>query len=79
MGRSVFRSGARYTPVLRVKVVACAQLGRIEEAEHGLRQVLELQPGLTIARLKNHPGMSVTPQILNMFTDGFRKAGMPEE
>ena len=74
-----FDQEPRYTPVLRVKVVACAQLGRIEEAQHCLRQVLELQPGLTIARLKNHPGMSVTPQILSLFTDGFRKAGMPEE
>jgi tetratricopeptide (TPR) repeat protein len=74
-----FDQEPRYTPVLRVKVVALAQLGRIEEAEHCLRQVLELQPGLTIARLKNHPGMSVTPQILSLFADGFRKAGLPEE
>jgi adenylate cyclase len=74
-----FDQEPRYTPVLRVKVVACAQLGHIEEAHHCLKQVLELQPGLTIARLKEYPGMSITPQILDLFSDGFRKAGLPDE
>jgi hypothetical protein len=67
------------TPVLRLKLAACAQLGRIEEARQCLRQVLELQPELTITRLKDFPGMSVTPEILSVWTDGFRKAGLPEE
>jgi TolB-like protein/class 3 adenylate cyclase len=68
----------RFVPVLRFKTVACVQLGRIEEARRCLRQVLELQPELTIARLKNYPAMSVTPEILVLFEDAFRKAGLPE-
>jgi TolB-like protein/class 3 adenylate cyclase/Tfp pilus assembly protein PilF len=65
--------------VLRVKVVACALLGRVEEARKVLQQVLELQPDLTIARLQAHPGMTVTPEIFSMWVEGFRKAGLPEE
>jgi len=68
-----------FTPVLRVKLVACAQLGLIEEARRCRRRVDELQPGLTIAQVKNYPGMTVTPDIANLFADGFRKAGVPEE
>ena len=74
-----FDQNPRFTPALRVKIVACAELGRLEEAGQCLRRVLELQPELTIARLKDHAGMSVTPQILSLFTDGFRKAGLREE
>jgi adenylate cyclase len=66
----------RFTAVLRVKLVACAQAGRIEDARQCLRQVLELQPELTIAQLKNYPHPS---EILNLYKDGFRKAGLPEQ
>jgi tetratricopeptide (TPR) repeat protein len=66
----------RYTAVLRFKLVACAQLGRIEEARRCLRQVLELQPELTITRLKDYPH---PPEIQSLFSDGFRKAGLPEK
>jgi hypothetical protein len=64
--------------VLRVKLVACAQLGRVAEARQCRQRVDELQPGLTIAQVKNYPGMSVSPEIMNLFADGFRKAGVPE-
>jgi hypothetical protein len=65
--------------VLRVRLVACAQAGHIEEARRCLQQVLELQPDLTIARLKDFPGLSVTPEILSLCSEGFRKTGLPEE
>ncbi len=51
-----------FTPVLRVKLVACAQLGRVEEARQSRRRVDELQPGLTIAQLKNYPGCRSRPK-----------------
>jgi helix-turn-helix protein len=54
--------------VLRVKLVACTQLGRIDEARHCLRQVLEVQPELTIARLKDYP---FPPEIQSLYADGF--------
>jgi len=62
--------------VLRVKLVACTQLGRIEEARGCLRQVLELQPELTVARLKDYP---LPPEIQRMYADGFRKVGLRED
>jgi adenylate cyclase len=65
--------------ILRVKVVACAHLGRLDEAQELLRHVLDLQPDLRIAGLKAHPGMTITPEIFKMWAEGFRKAGLPEE
>jgi TolB-like protein/class 3 adenylate cyclase len=73
-----FNRDPRFVPVLRVKLVACAHSGRIEEARYCLRQVLELQPELTVARLTDYPAMTVSPEILGLFSDGFRKAGLPE-
>jgi hypothetical protein len=65
--------------LLRVKVVAYAHLGRIEEGRELLRQVLRLQPGLTIAGLRAYAGMSATPEIAGMCAEGFRKVGLPEQ
>ena len=69
----------RFTPMVRVKVVACAHLGPIEEGRELLQQVLQLQPGLTVAGLKAYPGMSATPEIADIWAQGFRKVGLPEE
>ncbi len=69
----------RYTPLLRYKLVACAHLGRVAEAHELLREMLRLQPGLTIAGLKAYPGMTVTSEFASMCAEGFRKAGLPEE
>jgi tetratricopeptide (TPR) repeat protein len=69
----------RFLPVLRVKVIACAHLGRIDEGRELLQQVLQLQPSLTIAGLRAYPGMTVTPEIFEMWAEGFRKLGLPEE
>jgi adenylate cyclase len=74
-----FDQEPRFTAVLRVKLVACAQAGHIDEARRCLQQVRELQPDLTIARLKEFPGLSVTPEILSLCSEGFRKAGLREQ
>ena len=37
---------------MRLKIICCAHLGRIEEAHCWLERLLELHPGLTIARWK---------------------------
>jgi hypothetical protein len=65
--------------MLRYKLVACAYLGRIEEGRELLRQMLRLQPGLTITGLKAYPGMTVTPEFTSTCAEGFRKVGCPEE
>jgi hypothetical protein len=61
-----------------VKVVASAQLGRIDEARDWLGRVLELEPGLTIARFKASVPF-FRPESLARYVEALRKAGLPEE
>jgi hypothetical protein len=66
--------------VIRFRLVACAHLGRAEEAREGLRRVLGLQPGLTIAKWKaSYSPAFFAPEILAVYETGLRKAGLPEE
>jgi TolB-like protein len=69
-----------FDPAIGVKVVSCAHLGRIDEAREWLSRRLELQPGLTIAEWKAR-GTAVkfaSPEILALYEDGLRKAGLRE-
>lgn len=60
-------------------MVACAHLGRMEEARNWLRRSLELDPGLTITAYKKYVAVFLPAEILAVYIEGFRKAGMPEE
>jgi TolB-like protein len=65
---------------MRLKIICCAHLGRIEDAHCWLQQLSELQPGLTIAGWKAlYAATLFAPEILAMYVEGLRKAGMPEE
>jgi adenylate cyclase len=68
-----------HSPSLRVKVVSLAQLGRIDEARHWLRSLLELQPDLTIAWYERFGARFLPPETLTIGLEAFRKAGLPEE
>jgi len=69
----------RFDPAMGVKIVACARLGRIDEARNWLKRRLELQPGLTIAKWKKNAAVRIaSPELLALFEDGLRKAGLPE-
>jgi adenylate cyclase len=68
-----------YRGALMNKVVACAHLDRIEEARAALRQLIESQPGLTIARFRALWSRAFSPEKTAMFVEGLRKAGLPEE
>jgi adenylate cyclase len=68
-----------YRTGLMVKVVSSAQLGCIDEARDALSRLLELEPGLTIARWKAPPVPPFPPELFARFVDGLRKAGLPEE
>jgi len=67
-----------YRTGLLLKVISSAQLGRVDEACDALSRVLELEPGLTIARWKA-PAPPFPPELLARYEDGLRKAGLPEE
>jgi adenylate cyclase len=68
----------RFIPGIRIKVVLCAHLGRIEEAREWLKRLLELQPTLTIADYVKYAAMFMPPEVLSLQEEAFRKAGLPE-
>jgi hypothetical protein len=74
------RDQPRYASAYRAKAIACAHLGRLQEARDCARSILELQPAFTISEWQRiyaaHMG---SPETLAMFVDGLRKAGLPEE
>ncbi len=51
----------------------------MEEARNWLRRSLELDPGLTITAYKKYVAVFLPAEILAVYIEGFRKAGMPEE
>jgi adenylate cyclase len=66
-----------YRPAMRIKVISCAYLDRIDEACDWLGRMLKIDPGLTIAGLKaTMPPMS--PERFARYAEGLRKAGLPE-
>ena len=70
----------RYRSSMYMKVILCAQLGRLEEARECLSQLREAQPGLTIAWYKARFATEwLAPQIAGFYVDGLRKAGLPDE
>jgi TolB-like protein/class 3 adenylate cyclase len=74
-----WREYPRYVFALRMKVVSCAQLGRIEEARDGVRQLLGLYPSSSIARFVTNASGHFPPELVKVFVEGYRKAGLPEQ
>ena len=66
----------RHTSSHRVKVVVLDLLGRHEEARDGARQLLRLEPGLTIkSYLRNHPAADYPTG--RIWADALRRSGVP--
>ena len=65
----------RYGVAPRTKVVACAQMNRIAEAQKSLAHMMELQPGLTIARFRAYAARNFPPELVAVFTDGLARPG----
>jgi adenylate cyclase len=68
----------RSTVALRIRVAACAHLGRLPEARQWLARLLEVDPGLTIAKVKAY-ATYLPPETVAVYVEGLRKAGLPEE
>ena len=74
------RDQPRYAIAIRMKVVSFAHLGRLDVARQWLKRLLEIQPGLTIAGWKTTYGATfLAPELLDVYVEGLRKAGLPEE
>jgi adenylate cyclase len=76
--RSV-REMPRNALALRIKVVACAQIDRLAEARSALSRLLQLQPELTVSGFRAYVASNFAPELLAVYVDGLRKAGLPEE
>jgi len=69
----------QFAPAMRNKVVACVQLGRIEQARNAVERLLEQHPGATIAKWQASVNQyRLPPKVLDVYVDSFRKAGLPE-
>jgi adenylate cyclase len=67
-----------YPSAIRFKVVAFAQLGRIEEARDELKRLIALDPASTIARWQAAASRLHSPKIICVAIESLRKAGLPE-
>jgi adenylate cyclase len=68
----------RFTIALRVRVASCAHLGRSPEARQCLARLLAVDPGLTIARVKDYTTF-LPRETVDVYLEDLRKAGLPEE
>jgi len=68
----------RLTNALRVKIVANAHLGRLDEARTDVNRMLVLDPGLTITRYRALSAHYMALEILDLYVVGLRLAGLPE-
>jgi tetratricopeptide (TPR) repeat protein len=67
----------RLANAMRVKVVALAHLGRLDEARAELSRLLAIDPKLTIAGYRAYAHF-VAPEVLELYVTGLRLAGLPE-
>jgi hypothetical protein len=69
-----------YTAGLRIKVASASLTGRLDVAKQAARELLVLEPGASIARMRDYwNGLAPNaPQALDAKLDGWRRAGMPE-
>ena len=68
----------RIATAFRVKIVAYAHLGRLEEARAARTRMLELDPRFTVGAMQALGAPSFAPEFLDLFLTGLRLAGLPE-
>jgi hypothetical protein len=61
-----------------VKIAANAHLGRLDEARAELSRVLATDAKLTIAGFREYAHF-MAPEVLELYVDGLRLAGLPEK
>ena len=74
----VLHDQPRFITAIRIKVIANAHLGRLEEARAELGRVLAIHPGLTIARYRAFMDVNSAPEAVELNVTGLRLAGLPE-
>jgi len=74
---SALHDQPRMVTAMRVKVVALAHLGHIDEVRAELSRVLAIDPKLTITGFRERPHF-LAPEVRELFVTGLRLAGLPE-
>jgi TolB-like protein len=69
----------RFLPAVRLNVALSGYLRQTDEGGRWLARLLELYPGLTVARLTSFFATFYVPEIRVRYLEGLRKAGLPEE
>jgi hypothetical protein len=67
------------TAAIRMKVLAGAALNRIVEGRKWLARLLELQPDFTVVAFRAYAERFVPEEMLLLYIEGLRKAGLLEE
>ena len=70
---------SRFVPAVRLKVALCGHLGLVEEGQRWLGRLRELHPALTIAEFNAFRLRSFAPEVRVIYSEGLRKAGLPEQ
>jgi tetratricopeptide (TPR) repeat protein len=68
----------RFRAAINLKVILYVLLGRMDEARQWLGRLQETLYGLTIGRYKEFLGSILAPEIMALYVDALRKAGLPE-
>jgi TolB-like protein/tetratricopeptide (TPR) repeat protein len=77
IARAALLQNPRHAIALRALAASLAKLGRTEEASEVLRQLLAIDPGLTISRLRARL-MFMHASVWRKYADALRLAGLPE-
>ena len=73
------REEGTFLVALRIKVAACGLLGKSAEGHQALARLLEFRPGLTVAIFRAYFSEFFAPEVVAVYAEGLRKAGLPEE
>ena len=70
-----------YPPGLRMKISTCGLLGRVAQAQESIGRLKDSKHGATISWIKtaNRFTLRRNPRALELFVQGARMAGLPEE
>jgi hypothetical protein len=73
----MLRERPNFAPALRFHAACLVELGRLSEARDTVANLLQLEPGLTISKLRRRaPIFDAT--LMNAYLARLRMAGLPE-
>jgi hypothetical protein len=74
LGAIMFTDIVGYTALMAGNEVRASQLAQVDKAQTALRELLRLQPDLSVTQLKTFFGIA-KPDFLDRLIEGLRKAG----